>query len=257
MKVLKLMFTGFVLFAWAACGPKYPNCDKDEQCTEHGEFCVNKLCKQCKEKAHCSKQGPCAYCGPENSCVKPQGNPGDCCVSDLDCKQGKCWKEAGQETGRCAQCASDADCPQNMQCVQGSCIPKAECDSEHPCPEGMICENGKCKPKPQCTLDPVYFDFDEYAIRADMRDVLTRDYSCLKERGQNIVIEGNCDERGSDEYNLALGQRRADAVKKYLKNLGYNEKAMSTVSYGEERPVCTDHSEDCWWKNRRADVKWR
>lgn len=77
--------------------------------------------------------------------------------------------------------------------------------------------------------------------------------SCLRrEQGLRVVIEGNADERGTVEYNIALGQRRADAVRQYLEELGVSPAQVRTVSYGEERPMCTEHSEDCWAKNRRA-----
>ncbi|MCU0584256.1 MAG: OmpA family protein, partial [Syntrophales bacterium] len=68
-----------------------------------------------------------------------------------------------------------------------------------------------------------------------------------------VVVEGNCDERGTNEYNMALGQRRADAAAKYLMDLGIAKDRVSTVSYGEEKPVCKDANEACWSKNRRGD----
>jgi len=79
--------------------------------------------------------------------------------------------------------------------------------------------------------------------------------ACLKDRGyKKIVIEGNCDERGTAEYNIHLGQRRAEAAKKFLVNLGVHTKGIKTVSYGKERPICTEQTEDCWQKNRRDDT---
>ncbi|OPY73104.1 MAG: Outer membrane protein P6 precursor [Syntrophorhabdus sp. PtaU1.Bin002] len=70
--------------------------------------------------------------------------------------------------------------------------------------------------------------------------------------GKKLRIEGNCDERGTVEYNLVLGQKRADSAKNYLVNLGVDAKSMDTISYGKERPVCTEKNEGCWAKNRRA-----
>ncbi len=254
-RLLASALGGVVLLVSAGCGPKYPNCEKDEHCKEHNEYCVMGLCRECARTDHCAAKGPCVYCGPEYTCIKPQGAPGDCCTSDLDCKQGKCWKLPGREAGTCAQCGSDADCGANMKCVQGSCVPRGECDASRPCPPGQVCENGVCVAV-QCSLDPVYFDFDEYAIRADARDTLNRNYNCLKQRGQGIGLEGNCDARGSDEYNLALGTRRAEAVKKFLQNLGFGG-SMTTTSFGEEKAnqTCTD--EGCWQNDRRVDLKFR
>jgi len=239
----------------AACGPKYPDCENDEHCTDHDQVCVDKLCRDCRSSAQCADRGPCAFCGPEYTCETPTGTPGDCCSSNLDCKQGKCWKRPGAETGTCAQCESDTDCSADMKCVQGSCVPRAECQNDADCGAGRQCENGICVAG--CTPKPVYFDFDEYSIRADGRDILNRSYECLKARGQSVTLEGNCDERGSDEYNLALGTRRAQAVKRFLKGMGFNRSLMSTTSFGEERPVCTGSGESCWWKNRRVDLNFR
>ena len=255
MKRVAYVLASMGLLTWAvACGPKYPNCETDEHCKEHNEYCVDGQCRQCRTDEHCSSQGPCAFCGPQYTCEKPKGNAGDCCLSDTDCQGLKCCKALGAEKGQCAQCATDADCGQGMKCVQCSCVPKAECQTDADCGQCRKCQDGKCVTA-ELKLDPVYFDFDEYAIRADMRPVLEKDYNLLKSCPQNIVVEGNCDERGSDEYNLALGARRAEAVKKYLVNLGLSPETISTVSYGEERPVCTEHNEDCWWRNRRADLK--
>jgi peptidoglycan-associated lipoprotein len=101
---------------------------------------------------------------------------------------------------------------------------------------------------------PIYFDFDKSDIRPDAAATLDRKLPWLTANpGMRIRIEGNADERGSDEYNLALGQRRAASAKKYLVEHGIDAGRFDLVSYGEERPVCTDHNEDCWQRNRRDD----
>jgi len=101
---------------------------------------------------------------------------------------------------------------------------------------------------------PIYFDFDKSDIRPDAATTLDRKIPWLQSNpGMRIRIEGNADERGSDEYNLALGQRRAAAAKRYLVERGIDASRFDLVSYGEERPVCTDHNEDCWQRNRRDD----
>jgi len=101
---------------------------------------------------------------------------------------------------------------------------------------------------------PIYFDFDKSTIRPDAAATLDAKLPWLTANpGMRIRIEGNADERGSDEYNLALGQRRAAAAKKYLVEHGIDAGRFDLVSYGEERPVCTDHNEDCWQRNRRDD----
>jgi peptidoglycan-associated lipoprotein len=100
-------------------------------------------------------------------------------------------------------------------------------------------------------LKDVYFDFDSYALRTDARAVLKSNAEWLKANpGAQVQIEGHCDERGTTEYNLALGSKRAQSAKDYLVTLGIAGSRLSTISYGEELPVCTEHNEECWQKNR-------
>ncbi len=99
----------------------------------------------------------------------------------------------------------------------------------------------------------VLFDYDKYEIRPDAREGLNAIAAYLgKNKGINIVIEGHCDERGTNEYNLALGEKRAKSAKNYLSSLGVSPDRMIVITFGEEKPVCTDQSESCWQQNRRA-----
>jgi peptidoglycan-associated lipoprotein len=98
-----------------------------------------------------------------------------------------------------------------------------------------------------------YFDYDKADIRPDTRSALTETAGFLKSYPQvKVMIEGHCDERGSTEYNLALGDRRAQAAKDFLVSLGVGSDRMQTVSYGKERPFCNEHAEACWQQNRRG-----
>lgn len=100
-----------------------------------------------------------------------------------------------------------------------------------------------------------YFDYDKADIRADARDALSQTAQFLRSYPQlKIVIEGHCDERGSTEYNLALGDRRAAAAKQFLTSLGISADRLETVSYGKERPFCTASTEECYQQNRRAHI---
>jgi peptidoglycan-associated lipoprotein len=106
-------------------------------------------------------------------------------------------------------------------------------------------------------LQDAYFDYDRNDIRSDAQAALTRDAAALKSiladfPNASIVLEGHCDERGSAEYNLGLGDRRASAAKDFLVQLGVPGDRVRTISYGKERPQCTDATEECWQKNRRA-----
>jgi peptidoglycan-associated lipoprotein len=106
-------------------------------------------------------------------------------------------------------------------------------------------------------VQDAYFDYDKSDIREDARAALTRDADALKAifsdfPNSTIVVEGHCDERGSAEYNLGLGDRRAQSAKDFLVQLGVPADKLRTISYGKERPVCTESNESCWQRNRRA-----
>jgi len=101
--------------------------------------------------------------------------------------------------------------------------------------------------------DTVHFAYNEYNVEDQDKSTLQKQATWLNRYpGVQITIEGDCDERGTREYNLALGARRANAVKEYLVSLGVNTARLQTVSYGKERPICTESSEDCWAQNRRG-----
>ncbi len=102
-------------------------------------------------------------------------------------------------------------------------------------------------------LKDIHFDFDRYSIGLEEAQILKENSALLKKYpGMKFQIEGHCDERGTGEYNLALGERRANSVKKYLSSLGISPSSISTISYGEERPFDQGHNEEAWTKNRRA-----
>jgi peptidoglycan-associated lipoprotein len=102
-------------------------------------------------------------------------------------------------------------------------------------------------------LKDVFFDFDRYDLSADARTVLRANADWLKKNpAARVEIEGHCDERGTSEYNLALGAKRAQAARDYLSSLGVAGERLSTTSYGEEIPVCRETTESCWKQNRRA-----
>ncbi|MDH3445605.1 MAG: peptidoglycan-associated lipoprotein Pal [Deltaproteobacteria bacterium] len=102
-------------------------------------------------------------------------------------------------------------------------------------------------------LKDILFDFDSHNLRADARDTLRANAEWLKRNtAARVEIEGHCDDRGTNEYNLALGAKRAQAAKDYLATLGVASDRLSTISYGEEIPVCKDANETCWSRNRRA-----
>lgn len=123
--------------------------------------------------------------------------------------------------------------------------------------QGAIGEDGltaeQRAARDQFLNEHIYFAFDSDALSAEAQSTLARKAEYLQENAsRSVTIEGHCDERGTNEYNLALGDRRALSVKKYLENLGVSASRMTPVSYGEERPIDPGHSEEAWSQNRRA-----
>ena len=242
---------GFVLAALTVTGcPKsYPDCDDDSTCKKHNEVCVDGRCHQCRDNSQCSAIDACQTC-QGNACVRRPG----CCKSDLDCPNGKCWKQGDGETGQCGGvCQTNSDCPSGLKCAGGQCVPDVACTDDSFCPNGQKCQGGKCVAG--CEVQIVLFDFNEYTIRLDQEGMVSSNAQCLKSSGNTVSVEGHCDERGADEYNLALGQRRAASVARQYKTLGVSEgQIKSVISFGEEKPVCSESSEDCWRRNRRAET---
>jgi peptidoglycan-associated lipoprotein len=108
-------------------------------------------------------------------------------------------------------------------------------------------------PEAVMTLADVFFDFDRFAIRQDAQATLEANARWLKTvNGRKVLVEGHCDERGTVEYNLVLGEKRAQSVKQYLQELGVPASQIQITSFGKERPFCTEHSDACWQQNRRA-----
>lgn len=227
------------------CPPKYPKCDNDEHCKEHNEVCVNGACQECGKDQDCKPGFVCR----ENKCApKPE------CQADTDCQLGfKCKDE------KCTpECAANADCPTGQQCKAGRCAPIPECTSDADCATGKKCDAaGRCSEPfggSACALQTVYFGFNEYSLTSEATRALDKDAECLKARkGGKVTVAGYCDERGTEEYNLHLGERRANAAKKYLTALGVEASSLKPTSYGEERPADPGHDEAAWAKNRRVE----
>ena len=101
-------------------------------------------------------------------------------------------------------------------------------------------------------LSDIHFEYNDYTVQPQDSSILRNNASWLQDHpNSNVQVEGNCDERGSEEYNIALGAKRAQSAKDYLTTLGVSPSRISTISYGKELPVCQEHEESCWQQNRR------
>jgi peptidoglycan-associated lipoprotein len=145
--------------------------------------------------------------------------------------------------------------------IGGCCAKKMAAPAPEPMPTttvepAPVVEEPAPAPEPEVMLilHPIYFDFDKFNLGPDAIEALNKNAETLKKNsGMKVRIEGNCDERGTSEYNMALGDRRAVSAMKYLGTLGIGADRMTAISYGKEKPSCTEHNEACWSKNRRDD----
>jgi peptidoglycan-associated lipoprotein len=230
----------------AACGPKYPKCNKDDQCADHGEVCVEGSCQKCRDDKQCKPNEQCKGGRCEE---KPE------CASDSDCKDNKVCK-----SGRCqVECSQDSDCASGSKCASGRCKDKLSCAGPSDCGPGSDCVQGRCQAAQDasrdlklCEMPTVYFEFNEFKLSTTAKDALSAIAPCLKDKGGKIRIEGHCDERGTEEFNLVLGENRARTVLKYLSNLGVSPNKLDVLSKGKLEPADPGHTEEAWAKNRRS-----
>ena len=111
---------------------------------------------------------------------------------------------------------------------------------------------------PVAGLEPIYFDYDSATLKEAQLDILKKNAERIKtRRNEEILVAGFCDDRGTTEYNLALGQKRAKEVREYYIRLGVPGKSVATISYGKESPSCAEQTEECWGQNRRAETRVR
>jgi peptidoglycan-associated lipoprotein len=146
-------------------------------------------------------------------------------------------------------------CPPKAQVKKEPTSAEQEADKNKPVEEPSL--RGK-EYKEVPDLVDIYFDLDQSTLRADAREILRKNYDALRNHTDwEVLIEGHCDERGTTEYNIALGQRRAATVRQYYVSLGISGSRIATLSYGKEKPMCEEHNDACWSKNRRAATKAR
>lgn len=244
--LLVLGTLGLLAFA-AGCASGYPKCKSDQDCNVDGHtgVCVNGMCEECGRDSDCKEGFKCEIQqGGGNRCV-----PAAPCNTTADCTGGKVCK-----SGACVPCSSDGECGPNAECRAGACQPKAQCTADEDCGSGQSCVEGACIALgTPCEQGPVYFSFDDYSLTEESRRSLQDLAECLRTENVTVTLEGHCDERGTDEYNMSLGEKRASSVKRYLSNLGVDGSRLRTVSYGKERPAAYGSNEEAWAKNRRVE----
>jgi peptidoglycan-associated lipoprotein len=237
----------------AGCpGPDWPKCENDDHCKENGDaqmnyVCVFGQCQECGRDADCKEGKKCKA----NRCAAS-------CKADTECGAGM---TCNVKTGDCAKKVAEAPKPKPKGASGASCVEDGDCQS------GFVCHEQKCadaasvrntsEADASCAnAATVYFEFNVYDLTPEARSTLDGYAKCLQASpAAKLAIEGHCDERGTTQYNLDLGEKRARAVKEYLTRLGVDGKKVNTVSYGEEKPVANGQSEDAFAKNRRGELK--
>jgi peptidoglycan-associated lipoprotein len=231
--VLRFLLAAAALLALSGCPPTYPKCNSDSDCSEKGEVCVQGQCKECATDANCKPGFVC----DANKCVpKPECTDTSPCGVGKKCKQGKCLSDAPLVEG--IACAKNEDCPSGQECVAGRCASK----------DANGGGAGSCK------LEPVRFEFNEAKLDDPGQKALAAIAECVKKNGWKLRLEGHADERGTEEYNLQLSNRRAASVKRYLADLGVSDNTMETVGYGENKPAVQGSGEAAWAANRRVEL---
>lgn len=237
--VLAPLFALVALLMSGCPAPDWPKCENDDHCkadkednpTGKGFVCVFGQCQEC------GRDGDCAS---GQKCQKGRCLAG--CVTDDECEQGQSCNERGMcEKATAAAkdpnaCVETGDCKSGFSCVNKRCVAEAD-QSLASCSQEMR----------------VQFAFNVYDLTPEAREVLDGFAKCMQQNGEwRLTIEGHADERGTTQYNLDLGDKRARAVSEYLGRLGVPKSRLRTVSYGEERPVDTSGTEDAFAQNRRG-----
>lgn len=235
--------------ALAGCGDetkKPGSCKADQDC-QAGQVCFENKCVECASDTQCPKGQRCSA----NACVAAPE-----CTKDDQCTGGKVC-----QAGKCKACATDDECGTGGTCEAGACKRANKCAKDEDCADDEDCVNGFCK-RPgaggtpadvNCTLATVYFGFDEATIQESERDRLDKNASCIEQtKTRQVFVLGHTDTSGTEEYNIALSERRAQSVADFLARLGVDPARMQVVPKGETEP--TGLGDD---KDRRCEFQWR
>jgi peptidoglycan-associated lipoprotein len=258
------LVAALLLLCLPQCKSNYPRCDQNADCQSRGEVCVDGQCQECADTDHCREKYPqegrtcvSGRCELPVQCQKD----GDCASlgANLVCIAGACV----------APCRIDADCLDAGHCINHRCVAKAcsldaDCGTNQQCVE-HLCKNNSAASKAAAAcaptqagdlvrLDMVFFEFNKYDLTDAAREQLASVLDCLRQAptSLHLVIEGHCDDRGTQEYNLALGEKRAYAVANFFKQMGWMGPHLSIRSKGENEPLCQESTPECYARNRRV-----
>jgi peptidoglycan-associated lipoprotein len=233
----------------ASCGDetkKPGSCKADKDC-KPGQVCFENKCVECTEDSQCPKGLRCSA----NACVAAPE-----CTKDDQCPAGKVC-----QAGKCKACATDSECGPGGTCEAGACKRANKCAKDEECADDEDCVDGFCRKGSSagnsgdatCALATVYFGYDDASIQQSERDRLEANAQCIeKTKGKSVYLVGHTDTSGTEEYNIALSERRAQTVADYLAKLGADPARLQVVPKGETEP--TGLGDD---KDRRCEFQWR
>jgi peptidoglycan-associated lipoprotein len=222
------------------------SCKADKDCKD-GKHCSANKCVDCAEDTHCPKGKKCSA----NACVAAAE-----CTKDSECTGGRVC-----QAGKCKPCAADAECGPGGSCSAGACKGATKCAKDDECADDEDCVSGFCRKgggtkvitDVTCQLSTVYFGYDNSNIEASERERLEANAQCIeKNKGKQVLLIGHTDTSGTEEYNIALSERRAQSVADFLARLGTDPARMQVVPKGETEP--TGRGDD---KDRRCDFQWK
>ena len=226
--------------------PKKPGCKAD---------------KDCKAPLHCASN-KCVECGDDSQCPTGKKCEANACIAKAECtKDDQCPAGKVCQAGKCKPCGVDSECGAGGVCEAGACKRANKCKDDKDCADDEDCTNGFCKKAGavtnptdvSCTLATVYFGFDQAAIQQSETDRLVANNKCIETtKGKQVYIVGHTDTSGTEEYNIALSERRAQSVADYLARLGTDPARLQVVPKGETEP--TGQGDD---KDRRCDFLWK
>ncbi len=256
------------------CKPEYPKCKKDKHCkVDLGEKCVDGQCQNCATDDDCKGKAPGGgdWTCYQFRCTDPSTIPagaggagalGSPCTATNECGGGLVCAE-----GKCANCTDDLQCsPGTCDLGTGTCTTPGggggtACQTDDQCAMDEICDNGQCAfsgdtpagPNP-CSVEAVFFDFDSPNLSSEAQDQLKGLSECMKQQNRLVYLEAHADQRGTEEYNIMLTDKRGNGVKKFLEDLGVTASNMQVVSKGDLEATGTDAAS--MQKDRRVEFVW-